>query len=252
MLTFPPGWHGENILQHIPTWEQILRWSPAIIAFIVSAGWISGTLKRRFRLKTNYSRKIFHFLIFSLATTLHWQLGLEAVNLLGAWMGVYLAAILTRAEGDLFYEALAREQDAPQRSFYIIISYLATAAGGVVSNLLFGPHALVGYLVTGWGDAIGEPVGARFGRHRYRVPTLGGVICHRSWEGSAAVAVTSWLAAALALHFALELPMSRAVTSGLLIAALATAVEAFSFHGLDNFTIQIAAAGLSFLLIATK
>jgi phytol kinase len=57
-----------------------------------------------------------------------------------------------------------------------------TAAGGMISNILFGKLAVVGYVVTGWGDAVGEPVGTRWGNHRYRVPTLTGIKCHRSLD----------------------------------------------------------------------
>jgi len=38
----------------------------------------------------------------------------------------------------------------------------------------------------GWGDAVGEPVGTRFGRHPYRVPSLAGVPATRTLEGSLA------------------------------------------------------------------
>jgi hypothetical protein len=39
--------------------------------------------------------------------------------------------------------------------------------------------ALVGYLVTGWGDAVGEPVGVWIGRHRFRVLSLTGIPSER-------------------------------------------------------------------------
>ena len=67
--------------------------------------------------------------------------------------------------GNPRYEALAREQDA-YRTYYIVIPFFATMIGGIASNVFFGPIAAIGYLVGGLGDAAGEPVGTRWGRHQ--------------------------------------------------------------------------------------
>ena len=239
----------EFFLQHIPTWNEIIHLAPSSIIVILFAGWFSGVLKRRYQLKTNYTRKIFHFFIFSFAGFLHWRYGLTAVFILGGAMGGYLAAILFLADGNLFYEALAREQDAPHRSFYIIISFLATAVGGIVSNILFFHFAIVGYLVAGWGDAVGEPVGVRFGRRPYRVPSFGNIICHRTIEGSCAVAIVSFIAAFIGLNLLLHLPVAFSLVLGFVTAIIVTFVEAFSTHGIDNLTIQLVASGVPFLLV---
>jgi dolichol kinase len=114
-----------------------------------------------------------------------------------------------------------------------------------VTHAVAGRYALVGYLVTGWGDAVGEPVGRGLGRHRYRVPTLLGVACTRTLEGSAAVGLAAFLAAAIALVAAFGLPLSAALTRAAAIGLATVAVEAFSPHGLDNFTTMVAAAALA-------
>jgi phytol kinase len=130
---------------------------------------------------------------------------------------------------------------------FIVVPLVMTAVGGLASALIAGPYAGVGYLVTGWGDAVGEPVGSRWGRHRYRVPSLGGVAAERSLEGSAAVFVAAFLAAAVALW-------GIGVGPGLVVTALACAVtgaaaEAISNHGLDNFTVQVVASLTAVLLL---
>ena len=56
-----------------------------------------------------------------------------------------------------------------------------------------GSYAAVGYLVAGWGDAVGEPVGTRFGRHPYRVPfTRRRARGPHASKGSMAVFVCAW------------------------------------------------------------
>ena len=133
--------------------------------------------------------------------------------------------------------------------YCIITTLLGLGALNSQNNLLFGAFAYVGYLVAGWGDAIAEPVGRAWGRHRYRVPSLAGVPAYRSLEGSAAVCIVGGLAAFLGLWFGgvtAGVALGTAIACGLAGAA----VEAISNHGLDNLTVQLAAAGMAFVLLA--
>ena len=68
-------------------------------------------------------------------------------------------------------------------------------------------------------------------------------------QGAAAVFIAGALVAVLGL-LASGVTPATAFGVGLACAAVATVVEAFSNHGLDNLTIQIAAAGTAFLLLA--
>ena len=73
-------------------------------------------------------------------------------------------------------------------------SYLATFAGGVLSNIFFGQYAIIGYAVTGIADAIAEPIGTRFGKHTYPVFSFDkNKISIRSVEGSTAVFLATFL-----------------------------------------------------------
>ena len=155
---------------------------------------------------------------------------------------------VTRGSGFPFYEALARPSDAPHRTLSILIPLATTALGGVLGNLLFSTFAPVGYMVTGWGDAVGEPVGTRWGKDRYRVPSLAGVIATRSLEGSGAVLLAGTAAAALAL-FGMGYSASVSVGVGATCGASGAAVEAFSNHGLDNLTVQVATTALAWSLL---
>jgi phytol kinase len=136
-----------------------------------------------------------------------------------------------------------------RRTLFILVPLVTTAIGGIAANLLFGAYAIVGYLVGGWGDAVGEPIGRAFGRHTYRVPSFGGVAATRSLEGSAAVLVAGTAAATVAL-LARGASPTAAIGAGLACGAAGAAVEAFSTHGADNLTVQVAAAGAAFLLLS--
>lgn len=220
----------------------------ALLALVVGIGgalWVSVLRDRGVRVA--YTRKIFHFVVFTTAAVVHsvWDLGGTVV--FGAVVaGMVLAAVL-KGDGHPFYEALARDKDRPRRTLFIVVPLVTTAVGGLASALLTGPFAVVGYLAAGWGDAVGEPVGARWGRRPYRVPSLAGVEATRTVEGSIAVFLVASVGSALGL-----------VTIGLADAAwwagpacglVAAGVEAVSNHGLDNLTVQVVPSVVALLLL---
>jgi phytol kinase len=150
------------------------------------------------------------------------------------------------------YEAMAREKDAPRRTYYIVIPYFATLIGGLLSNILFPSTAVFGYLVTGLGDAVAEPVGTRFGKHEYKVPAISGVRAIRSLEGSCAVFIASALALTACFALSHQLDLSwRSFFLIVLISSVSTLVEAISPHGWDNATLQVVPALLGAILNVT-
>jgi phytol kinase len=206
--------------------------------------WGVGTVAARLRargVRVPYTRKLFHFGIFTGAAVVHALGGLPATNAFGAAVAAWVLLAVLGGEGHLLYEALARDTDRPHRTLFILVPLATTAVGGLLSALLAGPFAAVGYVVAGWGDAVGEPVGARWGHHPYRVPSLGGVSARRTGEGSAAVFAAGAAAAWVAL-VGLGVPTGTALLVAPAVAAAATAVEAVSHHGTDNLTVQLAAS----------
>lgn len=220
---------------------------PLTLMYAAAAAALVGWLRTRRHMRAPYTRKVFHFLILSAATAVHLAWRLPGTVVYGSAVALLVIAAVLRGEGFAFYEALARPTDAPRRSLFIIVPLITTALGGVIANVLFPAWAFVGYAVVAWGDAIGEPVGTRWGRHRYTVPSIGGVSASRSIEGSAAVLVASAAACTIVL-IAAGVGTSAAIGAGVVVGVVTTIVEAVSHHGLDNLTIQIAAAGAAALL----
>jgi phytol kinase len=239
----------EFLIQVLPDFKTSLFLSPAFLVYIAAAAGLAGHLRLRKNVATAYTRKVFHFFIFTAAGVIHLLSGLPEVVLFGSLVCLCVLYALLRGDGHPFYEAMARPQDSPHRSFFILVPMLTTLAGGVLANLLFGRWALVGYFVCGWGDAVGEPAGARWGRHRYRVPSLLRVPAYRSREGSAAVFMAGTLVAFLVL-WAGGRPFPTSLGAGLACGCIGALVEAISTHGLDNLTIQVAAAGMAYLLLS--
>lgn len=217
-------------------------------ALVLGAGGAGVASMMRTRgVRVAYTRKIFHFVVFTGAAGVHTLWGLPGTNVYGTVVAVMVLSAVVAGDRNSFYEALARDSDRPHRSLFVVVPLVMTAVGGLVSALIAGPYAGVGYLVAGWGDAVGEPVGSRWGKHRYSVPSLGGVPAQRSIEGSAAVFLVAWVAASVTI-------VSLGTGEGFVWVALAcatagTLAEAFSNHGLDNLTVQVAASVTAMVLL---
>jgi phytol kinase len=224
--------------------------TPITIFSVFGFLFLAGKLKLSYKIKTNYTRKLFHILVFSLAGVIGFLFDFRAVMLYGGVTGLIIIFVIYLGDGNLFYEGIGREQDKPHRSFYIGVPFITTAIAGLLNNYLFIEFALVGYLVAGWGDAIGEPVGVRFGKHRYKVPSLRRVACTRSVEGSAAIMVMSMVGTLVAVILIGGVPLWLAVVAAILTGGVTALIEAFSPHGIDNFTTQVAAVAVCFWFVS--
>jgi phytol kinase len=229
-------------------WRDLVLLSPLLILYVSAVAFFVGRLRIREHVITPYTRKIFHFLIFTMAAVLQVACGLKAVVIFGCWTSAAILAAVWRGNGNPLYEALARSKDAPHRSLFILIPLASTIAGGLLANLFFPETAFIGYLVTGWADAIAEPVGTRWGKHIYSVPSLFGVRATRSLEGSSAVLLIGMIAV-LICGGVLDVELKKIVLLALLCGPLAAVVEAFSHHGLDNLTVQLAVAAAAALAL---
>ena len=239
----------DPIIEMIPSPWTILMVSPISVVIVLTTLYLSGHLKLNKALKTNYTRKIFHFTIFSTAGVIGLFFGFHGVIVFGCWAGIFILIVMRLGDGNVLYEGIAREQDSPHRSFYIIVPFISTALAGMLDNILFGQIAFIGYLVAGWGDAVGEPIGVRFGRHKYRVFSWRKVVCYRSFEGSFAVLVTSTFASFLVLFYALSYSAIMSIIVAFVAGSITALVEALSPHGIDNFTTQFFSCLAVFLMV---
>lgn len=231
---------GENF----PELRQILLFFPLLLIYTIGALELAEQCRQRWNWKVGYTRKLFHFLIFGMAGGMQYWQGIGGVFILGWVVSLVIIYLLIKKDNSRYYSLLARPQDYPYASRYIVYPYVATFLGGVISNFLFVPVAAVaGYLVVGLGDAIGEPVGTKWGKTRYPVFNWGSKVkSYRSVEGSVAVFLVCLLAFALPLYF-YGYPITW---YKIIIAALVAAIiEGISPHGWDNLVSQIAGAILT-------
>jgi len=232
-------------IRNFPPLKAIAIGGPIALSWATLCLMFAGFLKMRKNWKTGYTRKVFHFLIFGTVIGVHWIWNTSGVCLFGGMTSLVIAYALFRGSGYFMYEAMAREKDAPHRTYYVIIPYFATLIGGLMSSIFFPATVVFGFLVAGLGDAIAEPVGTRWGKHKYNVPTIWGLNTTRSLEGSASVLFVSLLALFMCLVFSHQFELSlRSILIVIFIAATSTIVEALSPHGWDNATMQVVPAML--------
>ena len=239
---------SDFISRAVPSLKIFLIITPILFLYTWFSFWFASFLKVKKNLKTAYTRKVFHVMIFLMAGILQIVIGLSGVVLFGIIVVLFVLFAVYKGNGFPFYEALARPKDEPRRSVFVVLPLLTTALGGVLANVFFYPFALVGYFVCGCGDAVGEPIGAKWGKHEYKVPSVLGVKVTRSIEGSVGVLTVGFLVAFLTLLFS-SYGLWISLYVGFACGLGGALVEAVSTHGFDNLTIQIIVSGIAYLLL---
>lgn len=235
---------------NIPAFDFIIWFFPASICYAFIALFIAGWLKNNKGWRTGYSRKFFHFIIFFSASAIQFYYKLGGLFVFGWGVSIVLIYAIYNGKGHQMYEAIAREKDEPKQTYFIIMPYLATLFGGLASNFFFpAVCAMAGYLITGLADAIAEPIGTKWGKHKYKVPSASGVVSYRSYEGSFAVFIASLICLLLSVQIGDYWHSNLLLLKILSIAILLTLTEAVSPHGWDNFTTQFGGALLFYYLI---
>ncbi len=103
-------------------------------------------------------------------------------------------------------------------------------------------YAAIGILIMTWGDGLAAIIGQNFGKHPYQF--LGS---KKSWEGTLTMALVSYLVSSLILFSIFGNIWSIYLVS-LIVAIVAASLELISWFGMDNFTVPVGSAAISFLL----
>ena len=160
------------------------------------------------------------------------------------WVGIVaglLAAII--AILSYFLPILPSLESVGRRSGGTL--FYALSLGGLIGYFFSRGQpqfAAIGVLVMTWGDGLAGLIGQRWGRHPYHIGQQ-----KKSVEGSLVMAVTSF-AVTLTLLASLEGLNLITTTMAGAVALTATVLESFSWWGIDNLTVPVGAAFLSFAL----
>jgi len=208
----------------------------AVVLFLAVLLAVAEALGRRVPGDTEISRKIVH-VGAGHVVLLAWWFEIPA------WMtvlaGAIAAVIALLSYAIPFLPSINSVGRKSLGTFFYAVS-IGVLAGSLWSR---GPeYVAIGVLVMAWGDGLAALVGQQFGKHPYRV--FGST---KSWEGSLAMAAASYAVASTVL-LSVQGSIWPTWVVPLAIAAVATALEAVSQLGIDNLTVPVASAVLSFAL----
>jgi len=207
---------------------------------------VTSYIVKQDRLKVNYSRKVIHFsqlLSTLLINRTFFNYSIEYFIISGslsfAESLIFIEPIRKRVRFiNFLFLSYDRPEDRPHtvrlattqiigmNIALITVAYLY-GLSGVLLDLLALP-----LLITAFGDGLAEPIGVRFGKHKYQTKDMiGNRVYTRSYEGSAMVFLTTIIALSIS---------SNLFSSNTLICLLAilpllmTITEAHSPHTWDN------------------
>jgi dolichol kinase len=191
---------------------------------------LAEALKRTTSLPTELTRKFAHIgsglavLLIPVFIDSSWTVLLLAAGFAGLMFGTHVTGLLQGVHG-------------VGRGVGGVLWYPVTAwlTYFLVFDVRHGEYLeyAIPVLVLACADAMGAVVGKRWGRHRYEV-----IPGHfRSLEGSGAFFFVALACIVIPLAGGLGVDPLRALAVGALCAALATAYESVSVHGLDNLLV---------------
>jgi dolichol kinase len=234
-------------------------WLSTGIQFLIYGfvAYAAGLLVERMNVKVNYTRKIDFFVLFVTPLVFHrffpqdQTVGIVAVRFLLV-LAIFLILIKPIRERVPAFMTMFRSFDRPEDrphtllwfSTQIIVGYAVLIPMSIVFTRR-GFHELmfIPVLIHGIGDGLAEPVGIRFGRHKYTTRAFLSKERRytRSYEGSACVFIVGLLSVVL---FYSSFTTPQFFVALLAVPLLTTVAEATAPHTWDTPYIFLA-AGLS-------
>jgi phytol kinase len=196
---------------------QLLLNAGILVFTFLFLGIVMGIVAVKFRKNVGYTRKSLHFASFFLPFIVNKIAPIEgsiSITLLKFWFVLFIYLLATKIVRRklmpvlLIFRAIDRHQDRPNTLKWMVTQFVASSIVAGLTIYLweeFGNYRfektddlmLIIILIIGLGDGLAEPVGVKFGKHKYTVRAwrYRGVCCApaftRSFEGSATVLLVS-------------------------------------------------------------
>ena len=217
--------------------NQILHCIKILIIYVIPCLLILIPVRFLTGIPSFVFRKMLHFVAFTGVTVMiltaeTWQ----AAALTAVLIAVVIYPVLAVLESASWFEKLFVQKTEGEIKRSLILLMFMFAAVITVSWGLFGqPHiAAAAILMWGAGDAAAALVGIPYGKHKVQSRFTDG---KKSWEGSMAMLVVSFISGMIILHMVQGMPVPRAFLSAGIGALLGTATELFSPSEYDTVTV---------------
>jgi phytol kinase len=228
-----------------------VAWGPSVLSLLGDIGGIVGTIvfvfiviavaeaiRRFFSLSSNFTRKVIHVGVGNWVFL--WPFSFDHWYAIIVPPALFVVLNYVSYRRELFKAMERKEKAGGLGTVYYAISLTIIAPIAMILGLTWVAASAI--ILMAWADGLADPIGRRYGVHKYRIAGS-----TKSVEGSLGfflVGVCS-VAATLAFFGAFSpLPPLNIPTFALGIAALGTLIEAVSPAGTDNLTVPI----LSFIV----
>ena len=227
---------------------QILHCLGVLAAYIVPALAILIPIRFLTKLPSFIFRKLLHFVAFTCVSLMilsakSWQ----AAALTSVLIAIVVYPVLAAFEKAPWYEKLFVQKSSGEikRSLLMLFFMFATLIS-VSWGLFDQPHlAAAAILMWGTGDAAAALVGIPYGKHKVQSRLTDG---KKSWEGSMAMLVVSFLSGIIILLLVQKMPLHKAVLTTAVGALLGTATELLSPSEYDTVTVPTVILAVLLLL----
>lgn len=221
---------------------QTLRCMGWYLLFIAGVVAVILILRLCFKMPREIARKLLQFpamssVIFMLYATENWVASVLCAMVF--CLATYpILCLMEKWKGykDLFIE---RRPGEVKKSLFLLFG-THTVIVALSSGLLDKPYiAVTAILVWGIGDTVAALVGKKYGTHHVQ---LKGADPHKTWEGTAVMAVSSFLTGTAVLLLISPLAWWKCLLFALITAPFSAAAELYSHNGDDTASVPMAAA----------
>lgn len=219
---------------------QVLHCLGTLVLYIVLCLLVLISVWRLVRMPSFVFRKVLHIVAFTCVSLMilsaeSWQAAALTALIIAALAYPVLAALETAPWfAKFFVQKSAGEIKRSCLLLFSMFAVLISISWGIFNRPNLGVAAI---LMWGFGDGAAALVGVPFGRHKVRSRFTDG---KKSWEGSAAMFLASFLTGLAVLLLAEKMPFPRAVLTAGIAAVFAAATELVSPSEYDTITVPLA------------
>ena len=236
-------------LSQIPLFMQTLSCFGVFLVYILPTVAILVPIRFLTKIPSFVFRKLLHIAAFTFSalmilTAQSWQA--TALACVIAMLMIY--PVLSICEKEAWYAKLFVQKSPGEVKRSMFMIFLVVAGIVAVAWGAFGQQILsaAAILMWGTGDAAAALVGIPLGRHKVKSKWTDG---KKSWEGSAAMLLISFLSGLSVLLLAQRMELLHALYAAGAAASLGTAAELFSPSEYDTITVPIMIVTVLLLLI---
>jgi phytol kinase len=228
--------------------ESPIFWFAELLKMVILGGiaYGCGLLVQHREVKVNYTRKINFFALYlvpMLVDRLFTTVNTPAAAAVRAVFFMLLMAFFLKPIREnlklahTMFLSYDRPEDRPHTMFWLTTQLLAGYAVLIPMQILFrklgfAELIFIPILIHGFGDGLAEPVGVRFGKHKYSCRSLFNKRRYtRSLEGSSCVFIAGLVAVLL---FHASFTPAQFIAALLVVPMGMTLAEAFSPHTWDT------------------